>query len=73
LKNVKLLKEKLAQLEEVDEGKEIYLSKPYDTQLKVEFSQPREKILSLQSKVERLENLMKEQMEEDEEDIQCLI
>jgi hypothetical protein len=73
LKNVKLLKEKLAQLEEVDEGKEIYLSKPYDTQLKVEFSQPREKILSLQSKVERLENLMKEQIEEDEEDIQCLI
>jgi hypothetical protein len=69
LKNVKLLKENLAQLEEVDEGKEIYLSKTNDTQLKVEFSQPREKILSLQSKVERLENLMKEQMEEDEKDI----
>lgn len=69
LKNVKLLKENLAQLEEVDEGKEIYLSKTNDTQLKVEFSQPREKILSLQSKVERLENLMKERMEEDEKDI----
>jgi hypothetical protein len=31
--NVKVLKEKLAQLKRVDEGKEIYLSKTNDTQL----------------------------------------
>jgi uncharacterized protein YhaN len=58
--NVKALKEKPAQLEKVDEGKEICLSKTNDTQLKLEFPQLREKVLSLQSKVERLENLMKE-------------
>ena len=35
--NVKVLREKLSQLEKVDEGKEIYLSKTNDTQLKVKF------------------------------------
>jgi uncharacterized protein YhaN len=58
--NVKALKGKLAQLEKVVEGKEICLSKTNDSQLKLEFSQLREKVLSLQSKAERLENLMKE-------------
>ena len=71
--NVKELKEKLDRLEKADGGKQICSVETNDTILKTDISRMRERIVTLQAEVERLERVIKAHQQEDREDKLCLI